>query len=175
MGDPIRVLGVDPGSLRAGWGLIGGSALHPVLIECGVIRLPSRASFPDRLHLLLDAFRAIVDRLSPTDAAVEAPFHGINPRTALQLAHARGVVLAALGSARVPVTEYAPATVKMAVTGSGRADKDQVRAMVRRLLGEAVARKGLSDESDALAVALCHLATMRYREAAAPAPRRGGA
>ena len=74
----------------------------------------------------------------------------------------------------MPVTEYAPATVKMAVTGAGRAEKDQVRAMVRRLLGAAAAHTGLSDESDALAVALCHLVTMRYRAAAAQAetPRR---
>lgn len=174
MGEPVRVLGVDPGSLHTGWGLVGGGPLDPALIECGVIRLPPRASFPDRLHRLLVELGGIVGRLSPTAAAVEAPFHGINPRTALQLAHARGVVLAVLGAAGVPVTEYAPATVKKAVTGAGRAGKDQVRAMVRHLLGGAVARTGLSDESDALAVALCHLATLRYREAVSRSamPRR---
>ncbi len=166
MGAPIRVLGVDPGSLRTGWGLVGGNPLEPSLIDCGVIRLPSRASFPDRLQRLLAELNEIVGRVSPTAAAVEAPFHGINPRTALQLAHARGVVLAVLGAGGVPVTEYAPATVKMAVTGSGRADKGQVRAMVERLLGRTAGRTGLSDESDALAVALCHLVAMRHHAAA---------
>ncbi len=172
MAAPLRVLGVDPGSLRTGWGLVGGSPLEPSLVDCGVIRLPARATFPDRLHLLLAELSGVVGRLSPTAAAVEAPFHGVNPRTALQLAHARGVVLAVLGGAGVPVTEYAPATVKVAVTGNGRADKDQVRAMVQQLLGGAAAPTGLPDESDALAVALCHLVTMRYRAAAGTRGKR---
>lgn len=167
MAEPIRVLGVDPGSFRTGWGIVGGRAVEPRLIECGVIRLPSRAPFPERLHRLLSELREIVERLEPTAAAVEAPFHGINARAALQLAHARGVVLAVLGSAAVPVTEYAPATVKMAVAGSGRAEKEQVRAMVVRLLGGAWSGSASSDESDALAVALCHLVSLRHRAAAA--------
>jgi len=173
MAAPVRVLGVDPGSYRTGWGLVGGSAVEPSLIECGVIRLPQRAPLPERLHRLLAELQGLVERLGPTASAVEAPFHGINARAALQLAHARGVVLAVMGAAGVPVTEYAPATVKLAVTGAGRADKEQVRAMVKRLLGGAWAGTGSSDESDALAVALCHITTLRYRaEVAASAKRR---
>jgi crossover junction endodeoxyribonuclease RuvC len=172
MAEPLRVLGVDPGSFRTGWGLVSGTANEPVLIECGVLRLPSRAAFPDRLHRLLEDLGNLLGRLAPSAAAVESPFHGTNARAALQLAHARGVVLAALGAASIPVTEYTPATVKLAVTGAGRADKEQVRKMVRRLLGAGWTGSGVADESDALAVALCHLATLRYRAAVSLAAAR---
>jgi crossover junction endodeoxyribonuclease RuvC len=172
MAESLRVLGVDPGSFRTGWGLVGGTAQEPSLIECGVILLPRRGAFPDRLHRLLVEFGSLVARLAPTRAAVEAPFHGVNARAALQLAHARGVVLAVLGAAAVPVTEYAPATVKMAVTGAGRADKEQVRTMVKRLLGRDWDGSGFADESDALAVALCHLVTLRYRDAISGGAKR---
>jgi crossover junction endodeoxyribonuclease RuvC len=172
MAEPLRVLGVDPGSFHTGWGLVGGTAQEPLLIECGVIRLPARGAFPDRLHRLLVEFERLLARLAPTRAAVESPFHGANARAALQLAHARGVVLAALGAAAVPVTEYAPAAVKKAVAGAGRADKEQVRSMVKRLLGRDWEGSGLADESDALAVALCHLVTLRYTAAVLRATKR---
>jgi crossover junction endodeoxyribonuclease RuvC len=98
----------------------------------------------------------VIEQYSPTEAAVEAPFHGISARSALQLAHARGVILAALGSESVPVFEYSPATVKKAVTGNGRAEKGQVQAMVGRLVTGKFA-SGRADVADALAAALCHL------------------
>jgi len=151
----VRVLGVDPGSLRTGWGLVGGSGARPALLGFGEIRLPARASLPARLARLRAELEALVVRLEPTAAAVESPFHGSNARAALQLAHARGVVLAVLGAASIPVAEYTPSAIKKAVTGSGRADKAQVQAMVRRLLG-LEGTPGGSDPSDALAVALCH-------------------
>jgi len=94
---------------------------------------------------------------------VEAPFHGASARAALQLAHARGVVLAALGSAKVPVFEYSPATIKKAVTGSGRAEKAQVEAMVGRLVPGGVP-PGKPDMADAIAAALCHLFGSRPAE-----------
>jgi len=92
----------------------------------------------------------------PTEAAVEAPFHGASARSALQLAHARGVVLAVLGISSLPVFEYSPATIKRAVTGNGRAEKEQVEAMVSRLVG-AGCPPGKSDIADAIAAAMCHL------------------
>lgn len=100
---------------------------------------------------------AVVESHRPTEAAVEAPFHGVSARSALQLAHARGVILAVLGSAAVTVHEYSPASIKKTVTGHGRADKSQVQAMVARLVvaaGEAAQRP---DVADAVAAALCHL------------------
>ncbi len=108
----------------------------------------------------------------PTQAAVEATFHGVNARAAFQLAHARGVVLAVLGGEGIPVAEYSPASVKKAVTGNGRADKGQVQAMIGRLLG-ASARNGPYDVSDALGVAVCHAATLGVRGAVAAATARG--
>lgn len=172
----MRVLGVDPGSLTTGWGVVTGTPARPRLLECGVIRLRARTGLAERLHQLQQAFEAVVRRLQPGDAAVEAPFHGPNARSALQLAHARGVVLAVLAGAGLDVAEYAPATVKQAITGAGNAHKEQVQAMVGRLLNTAIAT---ADRADALAVALCHAATLRHRYAISRASRgssdrRGG-
>ena len=98
----------------------------------------------------------IIQEFGPKEAAVEAPFHGISARSALQLAHARGVVLASVGRVGIPVYEYSPATLKKAVTGNGRAEKEQVQAMVVRLVsgGTGIAS---ADAADAVAAALCHL------------------
>lgn len=160
----MRILGVDPGSLRTGWGLLDGTSSPPILLDCGVIRMPSAAGFPERLHRLQLEFEELVARLAPSEAAVEMPFHGLNARAALQLAHARGVLLAVLGSARIPMIEYAPAAVKKAVTGNGRADKAQVHAMVARLLGTRI-EVAAFDLSDALGIALCHSASRGLRQA----------
>ena len=102
------------------------------------------------------------------DAAVEAPFHGASARSALQLAHARGVVLAACASAGIHVFEYAPASIKKSVTGSGRAEKAQVQAMVARLVEGAAAAAG-ADAMDAIATAVCHLVASRASAALARA------
>lgn len=169
---------MDPGSLTTGWGLIGGSINRPELLECGLVRLRGD-DFAARLAKLKGEFEDLVDRLQPDSAAVESPFHGANARSALQLAHARGVVMAVLAAAGVEVAEYTPAVVKKAVTGNGRATKPQVRAMVFRLLA-APARDTASDLSDALAVALCHSASRAFAArlprpaAASPRPRRPG-
>ncbi len=136
--------------------MLTGSAYRIELIACGEIRLPERSAFADRLARLYDGISEIVARHSPAEAAVEGPFHGISARSALQLAHARGVVLAALGASHVRVFEYSPATIKKAVTGNGRAEKAQVQAMVTRLVSGG-ALLGGSDVADAVATALCHL------------------
>jgi crossover junction endodeoxyribonuclease RuvC len=169
----VRILGVDPGSAITGWGMLEGPRGRPRLVDSGVIRLGrSGLEFPERLHRLATRFDELVRRLDPTAAAVEAPFHGVNPRSALQLAHARGVVLATLAGAGVPVAEYPPAAVKTAVAGNGRAPKDQVHAMVVRLLG-IDDLPGPSDRADAIAVALCHAASMGFPDAdTRRAPRR---
>lgn len=125
---------------------------------------------PARLHALRCQFEAIVRRLAPTEAAVESPFHGLNARSALQLSHARGVVLEVLGGAGLLVVEYPPAAVKKAVTGSGRAEKDQVQGMIARLFGPDAAGRS-SDAADALGVALCHAASLGLRSALRRAQR----
>jgi crossover junction endodeoxyribonuclease RuvC len=163
-----RILGVDPGSIVTGWGLIGGRPADPEWLDAGVIRLgPSDTPLSDRLLRLHQELETLVRRLGPTCAAVESPYQGSNARSALQLAHARGVVLVVLAGAGLEVAEYTPATVKKAVTGNGRAPKEQVRSMVGRLLD----RPGLvapDDLADALAVALCHGSSRRYHALASP-------
>jgi crossover junction endodeoxyribonuclease RuvC len=167
----MRVLGVDPGSQRTGWGVVSGTSNRPVLIESGDIRLVTGMGFAERLHRLRTEFEKIVRRVEPETAAVESPFHGVNARSALQLAHARGVLLAVLGGVGVPVVEYTPAVVKRSVTGNGRAEKGQVGAMVARLLS-LDSEIASSDRADALAIALCHLA--HAGTAAAVAAATGG-
>jgi len=115
-----------------------------------------RLALAERLGHLHAEITSVIEQHAPSEAAVEAPFHGVSARSALQLAHARGVVLAALGSSGIPVFEYSPATIKKAVTGNGRAEKQQVEAMVSRLI--AVGQSpGRSDIADAIAAAVCHL------------------
>jgi crossover junction endodeoxyribonuclease RuvC len=126
------------------------------LIACGEIRLSERMTMSDRLAKLHEGIRSVVLEHAPSEAAVEAPFHGVSARSALQLAHARGVVLAALGASGLRVFEYTPATIKKAVTGNGRAEKQQVEAMVSKLVIGGCA-PGRSDIADAIAAALCHL------------------
>jgi crossover junction endodeoxyribonuclease RuvC len=166
----MRVLGVDPGSLATGWGLLAGSATNPRLIEAGVLRLAGEASLAGRLALLQRGLTELVERLDPGVAAVEAPFHGASARSALVLAHARGVALAVLASAGVEVVEYSPAAVKKAVTGNGRAGKRQVASMVVRLIGSDLDTRA-HDLSDALAVALCHQSVAGFSGAGRRAER----
>ena len=136
---------------------MAGTPHEPQLVACGQIDLSRQDPFERRLSAIHSRLSEIVERHRPSEAAVEAPFHGASARSALQLAHARGVVLAVLGAAGVPVTEYAPATIKKAVTGNGRAEKVQVQAMVGRLIvGSGPVPSG-ADIADAIAAALCHL------------------
>ncbi len=118
--------------------------------------MPQRLPLAARLASLHAELAAVVAHHAPTEAAVEAPFHGVSARSALQLAHSRGVVLATLGAAGVAVHEYAPAVIKKSVTGSGRAEKVQIESMVARLVGGG-GPEGRADIADAIATALCHL------------------
>ena len=173
-GDPApRILGVDPGTLITGWGLIGETAGQPAWLDAGVLRLGSATDdLASRLCRLQREMQQLVLRLQPTCSAVEAPYHGVNARSALQLAHSRGVVLAVLATAGFEIHEYSPATVKKAVTGNGRAPKEQVRTMVGHLL-RLEAPPSAGDLSDALAVALCHAGHRRHSAlTAGPRPRR---
>ena len=166
----LRILGVDPGSRATGWGLVGGDRSRPSLLDCGIIRLSAADDLPSRLAVLQGELSDLVIRLGPESSAVESPFHGKNSLSALQLAHARGVILAVLATHGLPVATYTPASVKKSVTGSGRAPKDQVQRMVQLMLGSP-AKRWPNDVSDALAVALCHAATGGYHERVARATR----
>jgi crossover junction endodeoxyribonuclease RuvC len=151
---PILVFGVDPGGFCTGWGLVRRIGPRVEHVESGVIRPKRSDAFADRLAHLHRELSTILTRTQPDTFAIEAVFHAEHARSALQLGHARGVLLLAAAQLGLTVCEYPPATVKKAVTGNGAADKEQVRSMVQMLLKEEIT--GAADRSDALAVAICH-------------------
>ncbi|MEZ0328263.1 MAG: crossover junction endodeoxyribonuclease RuvC [Dissulfuribacterales bacterium] len=148
------ILGIDPGSLATGYGVVRVSGNRLSCVETGVIRLASNATLAARLERLYKALQEIIQRLHPTDAAVETVFQSVNVRSALVLSHVRGVALLAAVHGAMHVYEYTPIAIKKAVTGYGRAEKQQVRQMVRLILG--TQQSMAQDASDALAVAICH-------------------
>lgn len=152
----MKVLGVDPGTLATGYGLVEGTAAEPRLLECGVIRAPRDGDLAARLLELHRGLIDVIDRLAPACVAVEGVFHGRNARTAVILGHARGVALLAAALRHVEVVEYPPAEIKKAVVGTGAAAKGQVAFMVQRHLRLAAPPEP-SDAADGCAAALCHL------------------
>lgn len=150
----MLILGVDPGSLRTGYGAVDTDGRRHRLVEKGAIAPPRKAPLAERLRHIHAGISAVIDRLGPDLLAVEDVFHSANTRTALVLGHVRGVVLLAGSEAGLPVHEFPPATVKQQVTGFGRADKTQVAFMVTRTLGLSDPAEA-GDATDALAVALC--------------------
>lgn len=150
------VLGIDPGSLKTGWGVIRVQGNHLSPVDCGVIRMKSEDPFPDRLRTIALGITELIERYHPDEASVEGIFQSTtkNLQSALKLGQARGAALVTLALRDIPVAEYPPAEVKKALTGNGRAEKIQVREMVKGLLGirEALAE----DAGDALALAVCH-------------------
>jgi crossover junction endodeoxyribonuclease RuvC len=148
------VLGVDPGSMRTGYGVVESDGRRHHLVEMGTLVSSQRASLPEKLRHIHAGVATLIERLSPDALAVEDVFHAANTRTALVLGHVRGVVLLAGAQAGVAVYEYPPATVKQQVTGFGRAEKSQVAFMVTRML-ELPQAAPSGDATDALAVALC--------------------
>jgi crossover junction endodeoxyribonuclease RuvC len=158
----VRILGIDPGSIATGFGVVDQDGSRLRHVASGVIR-PGAGELAERLARIHEGLETLVQLHAPDNAALEAVFVSRNPRSALQLGHARGVALVVCGRAGLATAEYAPSTVKGAVAGYGRADKPQVQAMVQRLLG--LASAPARDAADALAVAICHAAQSRRRAA----------
>ena len=159
----IRLLGLDPGSRRLGWGVIEVEGSRLSHIAHGTLTAPESTSLSERLARLSSGLDHVIATHQPQGSAVEKVFTARNIHAALVLGQARGVVLAALGRYKLPVAEYAPAEVKLAVAGNGRATKAQLAHMVGRLLGIELRDAGV-DATDALAIAVCH-AHGRQREA----------
>jgi len=151
---PFLVLGIDPGGSITGWGLVSKAGSKLTLEDSGVIRTKRGAPFSYRLRQLHEGLSAVLAKSKPDAVAIESIFHSEHARSALQLGHARGVLILAAAQHDLEPFEYPPATVKKAVTGDGSADKDQVRKMVSLLLKTEVG--GPADQSDAVAVAICH-------------------
>jgi crossover junction endodeoxyribonuclease RuvC len=155
----VRILGVDPGSVTTGFGVIDSERGKLLLVEQGAIHTRRGAELPERLSVIHDTLREVIARTRPEAVAVETPFAGQNVKSLIQLAHARGVILLAARFASLEVFEYAPRSVKSAVVGYGAAEKEQVAKMVRMLLPGCASLKMSPDASDALAIAICHAHT----------------
>ena len=151
----MRILGLDPGSRHTGYGLIRRRPGGLELLAQGRLSPPRDLDLPARLGWLGASLAEALEGWRPRVAVLEAPFLGLNPRSLVVLAQARGALLAALAAGRVEVFEYSPAEVKSAVAGSGRADKRQVARMVAMQL-PGVPADASADATDALAMALCH-------------------
>jgi crossover junction endodeoxyribonuclease RuvC len=156
----VKIFGIDPGSQRTGYGCIEQIGSRHRLVICGSLTGPARAAFPDKLKAIHTGLHSLLAQHRPDCVVVENIFHARNVRSALKLGHARGVVLLAAAEAGIPVAEYAPAEIKRAVVGYGRAEKHQVQQMIKLLLGLDAA-PAPHDVADALAVAICHLHTAR--------------
>ncbi len=151
----MRVLGVDPGTVLLGYGVVEGTA-RARLVGCGVLKAGARLPVEQRLATLFDAIDRVIDETQPDEVAIEDPFAGINVRSAFMIGRAQALAILAAARRGLPVSYYSPAEVKRHVSGYGRGDKEQVRAMVMLELGLKELDQGV-DASDALAVALCHL------------------
>lgn len=148
-----RVLGIDPGSRVTGYGIIESDGVRSRHVGSGCIRTTS-GSFPDRLGEIFNGMRAVLNELQPDEVAIEQVFVARNAASALKLGQARGAAISAVVTLSLPVFEYTPAAVKQGLVGNGRAEKEQVQHMVRVILG--LQGRLTLDQSDALAVALCH-------------------
>ena len=149
------VLGIDCGSERTGYGVIDTDGRTHRLVSAGVVRTSPQTSFPERLCQIAAPLRELIREHRPETAAIEGVFHAVNAKTALKLAHVRGVALLVLAEAGLTVGEYSALEVKASVVGYGRADKGQVRTMVHSLL-RIDGRVDSEDACDAIAVAICH-------------------
>ena len=154
MADSLRILGIDPGSRKTGYGLIEHSGNKSRHLESGFIRLNEKETLSERLSVLSLELGRIIDRLNPNCGAIEKIFYSKNAQSALSLGHARGVILLKFSERQLPIYEYQALKVKQTVVGAGRADKSQIQHMVKILLK--INESLQEDQADALAVALTH-------------------
>ena len=157
----MRVLGIDCGTERTGYGVVDSDGRRHHLVSAGVIRSQTSEPLQARLLTIARGLREVIREHHPEAAAVEQVFHAVNPKTALKLAHARGAALLVVAEAGLELGEYSPLEVKTSVVGYGRAEKSQVQLMVASLLGldQPIPSE---DASDAVAVAICHATTRSF-------------
>ena len=158
----MRILGLDPGTATVGYGLIEIEDGQPVLVTYGVLSTsPDDGDTARRLQLVYEGLNGLIEQYKPNLAAVEELFFGRNITTAVRVGQARGVLLLALANAGIPVAEYSPPKIKEAVSGYGKASKQQVQFMVQNILDlDEIPRP--DDAADGLAVALTHFQYYRY-------------
>lgn len=153
MAEPIRILGIDPGLRRTGWGVIAAEGSRLTRIAHGTITPPVSAPLPVRLLAVFEGIASVIAEHAPHEAAAEEVFMASNAASALKLGHARAAAILAPARAGLPVSEYAARLVKKSIVGTGGADKGQIAAMIEILLPGS---KASADAADALAVAITH-------------------
>lgn len=158
----MRTLGIDPGTASTGFGLVEAVNDKLVFVDHGVIKTAAQESPQARLKKIFSELKALIKDFRPEAIAIEKLFFGKNTKTAMKVGQARGVVLLCAAEAKVAVAEYTPLEVKMALTGYGRADKGQMQQMVKTLLGLSFIPKP-DDAADALAIAICHYHSYRFK------------
>jgi crossover junction endodeoxyribonuclease RuvC len=158
----MRVLGVDPGSRVCGYGVLESRNGELIHIESGGIIPSPNFSLPLRLKVIYEGLREVIERSSPDAMSIEDVFFAKNAKSALKLGEARGVALLAAATSGIPVYEYAPTEIKLALTGKGRAGKLEVQKIISRILG--IPRWKRADVSDAIAIALCHINLSETKE-----------
>ena len=161
----MRVLGLDPGSRRTGWGVVERRARELHCVAAGHVSPPARLPLAERLRAIVREVDQVMERWRPDCVVIEAAFHNAYARSTLVLGHVRGALMVAVAERGLEIAEYAPRAIKLAVTGRGGAAKEQVAAMVKLQLGMLALPQ--ADAADALAGALCHLRRVRF-----DAPRR---
>lgn len=166
------IIGIDPGTNLMGYGILGVKDRKPAMIALGVVQLSKFDDHYLRLRRIYERVQSLVEQFLPDEMSIEAPFFGKNVQSMLKLGRAQGVAIAAALSRDVPIVEYEPRKIKMAITGNGAASKEQVREILRRLL--AIPDDALDthlDATDALAAALCHFyeTSRQFHSAKSPA------
>jgi crossover junction endodeoxyribonuclease RuvC len=165
----IRILGIDPGLRRTGWGVIDISGNRLSFVACGSVITEDKAALAVRLVTIHDGLTEVIERFDPAEAAVEATFVNKDANATLKLGQARGIAMLVPARSGIDVAEYAPNLVKKTIVGAGHSDKNQIRMMVGVLLPKADPRT--EDAADALAIAVCHA----HHRAAAAVLRRAAA
>lgn len=154
IGHPIRIIGIDPGLRRTGWGVIEIAGNRLSFLGCGSVTTDDRAALAARLLVIHDGLVKVLDEFRPDEAAVEATFVNKDATATLKLGQARGIAMVVPAKAGVPVAEYAPNLVKKSIVGAGHGDKAQVRMMIGVILPKA--DPATHDAADALAIAVTH-------------------
>ena len=158
----MRILGVDPGTIVTGFGVLEKNGSGYKVLDFGCVKLSSRDGFPKRLKKIYDELSDVIKRHRPDEFAIEDLFYAENAKVALKMGHARGVAILAAANHQIPTAEYSPREVKMAVVGNGGASKQQIQKMIQHLFKLREPPEPI-DASDALAVAICHLHRMESK------------
>jgi len=152
----MRILGIDPGTVAMGFGILESGGNETTLVDCGVLTVKARSPIGERLAYLYNKLREIITEFQPEVVAIEQPFVAKNARSALAIGRAQAVAILAAANSEIPAYEYTPTQIKQNVANYGASSKEQIQEMVRLQLGLAETPQP-SDAADALAVALCHI------------------